>query len=229
MFLLSTPTFQAPPPAGDRGLSSFGGGADPESVREKLRRTPYFIPKFIYIDLMNEAAIRPRLKFVSDLPQEDIRSRVKEGLKDPELNTYELQYRTTHGQMLISFPEKHRHFWSPTMDLNLEKTDTGKTMIRVLMGPEASIWTLFMFFYTVGGLAILGGLVLGYSQYVLDKGATWLFLIPGGIAIILFFYLAALTGKTKANGQMHIMLNFLLNTVGKGALEEYVPQPTDLV
>lgn len=184
---------------------------------------------FIQLHRMNEAAIRPRLKFISELSQEDIRDRVKVGLKDPAVNTYELQYRSTQGHMLISFPAKHRHFWSPTMDLNLEKTDDGKTMLRVLMGPEASIWTMFMFFYTVGGLAILGGLILGYSQYVLDKGATWFFLIPAGIAIILFFYLAALTGKTKAAGQMQVLMQFLMITIGEGVLEEYVPQPTDLV
>lgn len=178
---------------------------------------------------MNETAVRPRLKYISNFPQEEIRNRIREGLKNSELNSYELQYRTTHGHMLISFPGKHRHFWSPTMDINLEKTREEKIMIRVLMGPEASIWTMFMFFYTLGGLAILAGLILGYSQYILDKGATWLFLIPAGIAIMLFFYLAALSGKTKAKGQMELMLQFLQNAVGDGVLEEYVPQPTDLV
>lgn len=178
---------------------------------------------------MNEAAIRPRVKLISELEPEEIRSRIKAGLNNQELNTLELQHRSVHGHLLISFPARHRHFWSPTMDINMEKTAEGQTLIRVLMGPEASIWTMFMFFYTIGGLGILTGLVLGYSQYLLDKGATWLFLIPVGIAIILFFYLAALTGKTKARGQMEILFNFLTASVGAKAFKEYVPQPTDLV
>lgn len=178
---------------------------------------------------MNEAVIRPRLKLISELEPEEIRSRIKVGLNNTELNTFELQHRSVHGHLLISFPARHRHFWSPTMDINMEETTDNKTMIRVLMGPEASIWTMFMFFYTIGGLCILTGLVLGYSQYILDKGATWLFLIPVGIAIILFFYLAALTGKTKARGQMEILFNFLSASVGANAMEEYVPHHTDLV
>lgn len=176
---------------------------------------------------MNETTLRPRYKYSSDLSIDEIRERLKSALKNEGVNHYQLQYRSVSHHLIISFPAEHRHFWSPTLDVNLEKQNDGKTTVRLLMGPEASIWTMFMFFYTVGGLAILTGLVLGYSQYVLDKGATWLFLIPAGIAIILFFYLAALTGKTKASGQMHIMLSFVISAVGE--MEEYVPQPTDLV
>lgn len=176
---------------------------------------------------MSDTSLRPRYKFTSELSIDEIRERLKSALKDDKVNEYQLQYRSVSHHLIISFPAKHRHFWSPTLDVNLEKDNAGKTTVRLLMGPEASIWTMFMFFYTLGGLAILTGLILGYSQYVLDKGATWLFLIPAGIAVILFFYLAGLTGKTKASGQMQIMLNFVINAVGE--MKDYVSQSQDLV
>ncbi len=178
---------------------------------------------------MNETALRPRYKFSSQLSTDEIRERLKSALKDDNFNTFKLQYRSVSHHLIISFPAVHRHFWSPTLDVNMEKAMDGKTTVRLLMGPEASIWTMFMFFYTVGGLAVLAGLILGYSQLMLDKGTTWFFLIPAGISIILFFYLAALSGKTKARGQMQIMLDFVMNSVGERNLEEYKPGPGDLV
>ena len=158
---------------------------------------------------MTDTTLRPRYKFSTDLTSEYIRSQLKAALKNKVINEYELQHRSVQGHLLISFPQKHKHFWSPTIDINLEKGPEYKTVVRVLMGPEPSIWTMFMFFYTLGALAMTAGLVLGYSQWSLGKGVMALWLIPIGFAIILFFYLAALGGKAKAQEQMKVLKTFV--------------------
>ncbi len=164
---------------------------------------------------MSSTVLRPRYKFTTPLSAEEIRARLKSALKDAELNTYELQHRSVSGHIIVVLPKKHKHFWSPTLDINLEKAADGQTVVRVLIGPEPSIWTMFMFFYTIGGLMATAGLVLGYSQYALGHGAFYLWLIPVGIAIIMFFYLAALAGKSKAREQMHLLKDFLEAAIGQ--------------
>ncbi len=169
---------------------------------------------------MTDTTLRPRYKFSTELSSEDIRNGLRTALKDKAVNEFELQYRSVQGHLIVSFPQKHKHFWSPTLDVNLEDGQNGKTTVRVLIGPEPSIWTMFMFFYTLGGLAMLAGLVLGYSQWTLGKGVLALWLIPVGFAIILFFYLAALGGKAKAQDQMKILKTFMEEAIGQPVFHE---------
>ncbi len=171
---------------------------------------------------MTDTTLRPRYRFSTNLTSDDIRSGLKAALKDKAINEYELQYRSVRHHLIILFPQKHRHFWSPTLDVNMETNPQGKTIVRVLIGPEPSIWTMFMFMYTLGGLAMTAGLVLGYSQWSLGKGVVALWLIPIGFAIILFFYLAALGGKSKAQLQMKILKSFMEEAIGQPVFHEEV-------
>lgn len=173
---------------------------------------------------MNETALRPRYKFSSKLSIDEIRERLKTALKDEDGNTFKLQHRSVSHHLIISFPAVHRHFWSPTLDVNMEKGADGKTTVRLLMGPEASIWTMFMFFYTVAGLAVLTGIVLGYSQFSLGKGTFLLWLIPIGTALFFVFYFAAIAGKVKAQEQMKHLMVFFKNAVGEDELDVVVPE-----
>ncbi len=169
---------------------------------------------------MTDTTLRPRYKFSTELTAEAIRGGLKTALKDKSVNEFELQHRSVSNHLIISFPQKHKHFWSPTLDVNLEDGQNGKTTVRVLIGPEPSIWTMFMFFYTLGGLAMVAGLVLGYSQWTLGKGVMALWLIPVGFAIVLFFYLAALGGKSKAQHQMKILKTFMEEAIGQPVFHE---------
>ncbi|WP_417610417.1 hypothetical protein [Owenweeksia hongkongensis] len=173
---------------------------------------------------MNETALRPRYKFSSQLSTDEIRERLKTALKDDNLNIFSLQYRSVSHHLIISFPAVHRHFWSPTLDVNLEKGAEEKITIHLLIGPEASIWTMFMFIYTIAGLAVLTGIVLGYSQFSLGKGTFLLWLIPIGSAVFLVFYFAAIAGKGKAQEQMKQLMYFFKNAVGEDELEQIVPE-----
>ncbi len=173
---------------------------------------------------MNETALRPRYKFASELCTDEIRERLKTALKDDQVNKFKLQHRLVSHHLLISFPAVHRHFWSPTLDVNMEQSTDGKTTVRLLIGPEASIWTMFMFFYTVAWLAVLTGIVLGYSQYSLGKGVFLLWLIPVGLALFLIFYFSAIAGKSKAQEQMKQLMDFFKNAVGEDELELIGPE-----
>ena len=141
-------------------------------------------------------------------------------LDDDSINEKKLQRRTTRYHLILSYPQQHRHFWSPVVDLNIEPRPDKTSLVRVLIGPEPSIWTMFMFFYSIGGLAIMLGIVFGTSQYILGKG-SWLFLlIPVGVLIIGFFYFAGLAGKSKAQDQMLELKSFVEEATGEAIFNE---------
>jgi len=165
---------------------------------------------------MSASELRPRYRKMLPLSREEIRTKMLTSLK--ENGASHLQYRSVSGHILISFKRAKRHFWSPVIDLNMEEEKDG-TLLRVLIGPEPSIWTMFMFFYAVGGLAATAGLVLGYSQYLLGHGVWYFLLIPFGLVIIAFFYLAGLAGKAKAREQMHELMDFTESALGYNIFE----------
>lgn len=170
---------------------------------------------------MTELALRPRYRYNSNLSITEIRSEIKTALKDEGQNSFDLLQKVVGHHVVISFPVKHSHFWSPILDMNMETNQDSQTRLRVLMAPAPAVWTLFMFLYTLGGLAVLAGMVLGYSQWVLGHGLALLWLIPAGLVLILFLYIAGITGKHKAHDQMRILKGFMEEALaGHISLEE---------
>lgn len=169
---------------------------------------------------MSDGSLRPRYKFSTDLPAAEIRERLRTAVKDPDKNPLGLQQRSVSNHIIVVLPRRHKHFWSPTLDVNFEDLPNNRTLVRVLIGPEPSIWTMFMFLYTVGGLAVVAGMVLGYSQYILGHDLYWLLLIPAGLLWIGFFYGAGLLGKNRAQKQMRILKEFMEEAIGQPVFHE---------
>ncbi|MCR9153918.1 MAG: hypothetical protein NXI09_07400 [Bacteroidetes bacterium] len=156
---------------------------------------------------LNEYQLRPRYKFRNQRAIADLRASLKSGL-DNEADKWPLKFKDTHGHLIFSYRPPHKHTWSPEMDLNMESDSEGGTLIRVLIGPAAGVWTFFMFLYSICALLLVGGFVLSYSQFVLEKNIWGFWLIPiaavGGVAI----YAAGLYGKKKAIPQMIFLKKF---------------------
>ena len=140
--------------------------------------------------------------------------KISGAINDPGKNTFGLRKKSVSNHLILTFPPEHIHFWSPALDLNLEHHEEGKTTIRALIGPAPAIWTMFMFFYSVAGLAVIGGLVLGYSQYLLGHSTFWLWLVPGGFLLGILVYLFGLLGKAWGKEQSQILKEFLESALG---------------
>ncbi len=169
---------------------------------------------------MSQPQLRPRYRYRSRLSAKQIREKIIGALKDEGRNTRNIQQRSTAHHLILSYPKEHKHFWSPILDINLEPRPDNTSLVRVLIGPEPSIWTMFMFFYTLGGLAIIMGMIFGFSQYMLGKGSWYFILIPAGLMLVGFLFFAALAGKRKANSQMHELKIFVEKATGEAIFHE---------
>lgn len=112
----------------------------------------------------------------------------------------------TAGHHMIQYPRPQRRLGTPHLDIALEATAAGPTEVRLLVAPAPGIWTLFMFGYAVAALLVIGGLILGYSQYLLDQAAAWFYLAPLGLLLAALVYGLARYGRWRNRDQTQALL-----------------------
>lgn len=155
--------------------------------------------------------IRPRINTSSDVSVDELSKRFKNHLADKQ-NICE--GKVVHGFATIYPPEEEQHFWSPQLTLTFEESDDG-TLVRGLYGPQPTVWTMFVFFYTIVGFAILIMGILGYSYWTLDKPVTFLWTIPVLMLLFLSLFIVAYFGQKLGHKQMTRLHRFLELCLGK--------------
>ena len=141
---------------------------------------------------------------------EQLLSKIKQAL-EAENATCTGQVHSRYATVYI--PHQDQHYWSPQLSLSVEETDTG-TILRGLYGPRPVVWTMFIFFYSVIGVAILFIGVLGFSYLSLGKDASILWSIPMLTIVFLSLYLVAHFGQKLGHDQMIILHTFIQEATG---------------
>lgn len=143
-------------------------------------------------------AIRPRFEYTSNLSIEKICSSFEDVLKD----TSSRYSGYVHSPYITVYPQlKDQHYWSPQLSLMIDEEE-GELRIHGRYGPRPAVWTMYVFFYAVIGVAsvIIG--VIGLANLSLGEPAGILWLLPLLVAIFLSLYLVAFVGQKKGHDQM---------------------------
>lgn len=154
--------------------------------------------------------IRPRFRAISNDDMDTIKEKLSTSLENKDATC---QGKIIHGHATFSLPTKDQHYWSPQLGLSFEETEEG-TLLRGLYGPRPEVWTMFVLFYSVVGLASLVVLIIGFSQFSLGKPAEILWLLPVLITVFLTLFLVANRGKNLGKEQIIILHHFLENSTG---------------
>ena len=165
---------------------------------------------------MAELALRPRYRFVSNHSHKTLSSALQNALS----SQHQFNWNHAKSHMIVSMARPRKHFWSPEMDISFDELDSGQSGIRILIGPAAGIWTLFMFLYTAASVMAIGGLVLGYSQQVLDQQAWGWWFVPAAMVMAGFIYIAGRYGRYRARCQMHELKYFFDQALPDGYFNE---------
>ncbi len=121
--------------------------------------------------------------------------------------------KAIRNRLYLLIPQKDHHYWSPEMQVVLEKTDDNETLIRCLIGPRQQIWVMFMFFYiAVGVIAFFGGMY-GLVQWNLGQDGSWLWCFPIAAVLMIGIYQATRFGQRKGHQQMVHLIRFLFSSV----------------
>lgn len=113
--------------------------------------------------------------------------------------------------LLLKIHPSKKHFWSPQLDISLEEIENQKTIVRCLVAPEAGVWTMFMFIYTITGFAAFIGLMLGMSQWSLERDLWGFYVALGSLVLGIVFYFIAQFGKKLADEEMRSLKKIILD------------------
>lgn len=154
--------------------------------------------------------VRPRFKMETRFAAEELKKKLQVSLEQEQANCTGV---VNEGYVTLYIPPQDRHYWSPQLNLTIEDTAEG-SLIRGLYGPRPVVWTMFVFFYAIIGLAILFIGVLGFSQWILGNPATILWFVPVLILVFLSLYLVSHFGQKLGEKQMITLHNFIIQSTG---------------
>ncbi|MCW8848825.1 MAG: hypothetical protein OQJ81_02510 [Melioribacteraceae bacterium] len=151
------------------------------------------------------AELRPRIKFISQLPKEEIINRIRENAQDP--NT-EFTGWAKDSYALISVPENEKRVWTPQLNLQIDEIEEGAE-VRGVIGPSSNVWTAFAFTFSLLGFVAFVSLFWGLSRLSLDFSADILWLVPISLLLIVGVYMVARIGQQLSRNQVKQLKRFI--------------------
>ena len=168
-------------------------------------------------DHHNPGEIRPRFKLRTHHTKDEIFDLMKTFVDEDE----SVLGKQIYDQYYLDIPNKDRHFWSPELRITLEEDedDKEKTMIRVMVGPQYTVWSMFVFMYVFLGVVALFGGMYGFSQMSMGNTSIWIWCMPIAVLLFLSVYLVAKAGQRKGRDQTLHLVSVLYHSMGDENLE----------
>lgn len=169
-------------------------------------------------DHHNFGEIRPRFRLRTTLSEEEVYERLIAHVEED--NT--VVGKRVYSQYYLDIPHSHRHFWSPELRLSAEKdefADHDDTIIRVNIGPQYTVWVMFVFMYTILGVICLFGGMYGLTQLSMGKESLWVWCFPVIGAMILGLYVISKSGQKATRDHTLHLVSVLYHALGQDNVE----------
>ena len=157
--------------------------------------------------------LRPRFKMDFNERQQQLISKFEANLKDGNCKYCS---KIVDGHIVIDVPEEENHFWSPQLNIEIEKIESEKTIVKGLFGPKPQVWTLFMFFHFAVAVAFIGFSVMAYVQWSLKTNYSSALIVVIFLPVLwIVMYFLGRIGKRRGHKQMDELHRFMMKTLGK--------------
>ncbi len=161
--------------------------------------------------------LRPRFKDEFPIPPSKLLAKFEKAIQHSSFK-YKGVVIGNHVILDIASPEDH--FWSPQLNITIEKGQEKACLLRGLFGPKPQIWTFFMFIHFAIAFAFTGFGIMAYVKMNLGKTFAFPLIVCCAMPVIwLLMYMIGQLGKRKGRSQM-IALNNFMNEVIEGGLHE---------
>ena len=157
--------------------------------------------------------LRPRFKMEFEENEEQLIEKFKDNL-----NNEECKYcsKIVDGHIVIDVPKEENHFWSPQLNIEVEKIDDEKSIVKGLFGPKPTVWTLFMFIHFGVGVAFIGFSIMWYVKYMIKEDTTFAMVMVIALPVFWFIlYFIGRIGKKTGHKQMDELHKFMMKTLDK--------------
>ncbi|MEL7531824.1 MAG: hypothetical protein AAFN10_10975 [Bacteroidota bacterium] len=147
---------------------------------------------------MSSFRIRPRFEHQISCSPQELQKRLQHQIV---VNNTACLLRIKQDQIYLLIPNEEQHFWSPQLQLQLDKDEQGNQIVRGLYGPNPNVWILFIYGYAALGILATFSLIIGFSQWSLAQSpwGLWVFSLLAFLALGL--YLIAQTGQKLGAAQ----------------------------
>jgi len=161
----------------------------------------------------NDIFLRPRFKMDFDESQQNLLEKFKNNLEDTNCKYCS---KIIDGHIIIDVPIEENHFWSPQLNIEIEKVEDNKTIVKGLFGPKPQVWTLFMFIHFAAAVSFIGFSVVAYVQYSLKSDYSFALSMVITLPILWFvLYFLGRIGKQTGCKQMEELYEFMMITLNK--------------
>ena len=155
--------------------------------------------------------LRPRFKMDFNESQQEIISKFENNLKDGECKYCS---KIVDGHIIIDVPKEENHFWSPQLNIEVERIEGEETVVKGLFGPKPQVWTLFMFFHFAVAVAFIGFSIMAYVQWSINTDFYMaLYMVIGLPVLWIVMYFLGRWGKSTGHKQMDELYHFMMRTL----------------
>jgi len=167
--------------------------------------------KPIHGNKINKVLLKPRFSMIVDESQESILNKFKKNLDDDNC-TYCAKISGNH--IFLDVPKDDAHFWSPQMQIEIDKNEKNQTIVKGIIGPKPQVWTFFMFLHFIVALLFVVAFVWFYVNWSLGKEyqiQKYILIILPIVWVVLYFF--GQSGKKLGYNQMVELDDFLVKTI----------------
>ncbi|MBC2606675.1 hypothetical protein [Pelagicoccus albus] len=156
--------------------------------------------------------LRPSFRQELDAGSEEAQERIVNHVQSQHPN---FEVKRYPGFVCLRIPEKDRHFWSPRLHIGLEADQSGHTLVRGTFGPNANLWSLYLYGYLIIGLIGMFSGMFGLCQLYVGMSAWGLWVFSGMLVLALAMYLASRFGQRIAIPQSELLERIYVEATGK--------------
>ena len=167
----------------------------------------------IHENKINRVLLKPRFRMELDESETEILHKFMAGLEQSDLK---YPNKIVDQHIIIDVLPEEEHFWSPQLQIEIDKDENEKTIVKGLLGPKPKVWTFFMFLHFFVAVAFCIFLVIFYTNWSLNQEygfALSMCIVMPILWIVLYF--SGQLGKRFGYKQMLELHDFMMDTLSK--------------
>jgi hypothetical protein len=161
---------------------------------------------------MSSFRIRPQFSQILDLGIEEARERIVSMVNSGHDRC---EVKSFPGFICLRIPEEERHFWSPRLNLSLDETEDRKTLVEGTYGPNANVWSLFLYGYLLSGTFGMFAGILGFAQWMIGNRPRGLWILGVMLAMAGGLYVFAQFGQKLGARQTYLLHRIYETAMGR--------------
>jgi len=153
----------------------------------------------------NNSKLRLRFERFSSKTVEEIKAGF-ERLKLTQSADFKLRHAGNHIWLGIGM--LRRELWSPTLHIEIDKYEDGRTHVKGTFGPDPILWVLFLVMHFIVGTLFLIFGVIAFSKYMLEQSPRFDLIVMFALVNVWFLlYFLARYNRKKGARQMDELLH----------------------